>query len=132
MELGGGGVSWGVQSRPTSGHMGMCIFPNFYVGSRSCVSCKSSSILSILILGRPGFLPGVGLRPGFFATLVWAPAGHRPHFHMSSMPNGKEVAEKMRAKARAVRHDGSYGGVFEMCVWCTLKKVSILMASVSP
>ena len=40
----------------------------------------------------------------------------------------KDVAAAMRAKARAVRHDGSYGGVFEMCVWCTMKKVSIILA----
>ena len=44
------------------------------------------------------------------------------------MSNVKDVAEAMRAKARAVRHDGSYGGVFEMCVWCTMKKVSIILA----
>ena len=42
------------------------------------------------------------------------------------MSKEKEVAEAMRAKARAVRHDGSYGGVFEMCVWCTMKKRCII------
>ena len=44
------------------------------------------------------------------------------------MPKEKKVADAMRAKACAVRHDGSYGGVFEMCVWCTLKRVSIILA----
>ena len=44
------------------------------------------------------------------------------------MPNEQKVAAAMRAKADAVRHDGSYGGVFEMCVWATMKKVSIIMA----
>ena len=33
----------------------------------------------------------------------------------------------MRAKALAVRHDGSYGGGFEMCVWCTMKKRCIIL-----
>ena len=44
------------------------------------------------------------------------------------MPDEQKVAAAMRAKADAVRHDGSYGGVFEMCVWATMKKVSIIMA----
>ena len=44
------------------------------------------------------------------------------------MSKEKEAAEAMRATARAVRHDGSYGGVFEMCVWCTMRKVSIILA----
>jgi len=57
----------------------------------------------------------------------WASAGYAPHLHISAMANEIEVADAMRAKARAVRHDGSYGGVFEMCVWCTMKKRSIIL-----
>ena len=34
----------------------------------------------------------------------------------------------MRARAREVRQDASYGGIFEMCVWCRMRKVGILLA----
>ena len=61
------------------------------------------------------------------ASSGWASAGHEPHLHISAMSKEKEIAEAMRAKARAVRHDGSYGGVFEMCVWCTMKKRHIIL-----
>jgi len=61
------------------------------------------------------------------ASPVWASAGYAPHLHISAMANEKEVADAMRAKARAVRHGGSYGGVFEMCVWCTMKKRCIIL-----
>ena len=34
----------------------------------------------------------------------------------------------MRARAREVRQDASYGGIFEMCVWCRMRKVGLLLA----
>jgi hypothetical protein len=44
------------------------------------------------------------------------------------MAKEQKVAAAMRDKAKAVRHDGSYGGLFEMCVWANMKKVSIILA----
>ena len=124
MELGGGGVSWGVQSRHTSGHMGMCIFPNKLFRIKVLCIVKMLHILSILIIC---LRPGIESDERFFDTPVWASAGYAPQLHISAMSKEKEVAEAMRAKARAVRHDGSYGGVFEMCVWCTMKKRHIIL-----
>ena len=40
----------------------------------------------------------------------------------------KNIANQMRARAREVRHDGSYGGLFEIAVWCYMRKVHILLA----
>ena len=40
----------------------------------------------------------------------------------------KAESEALYARARSVRHDGSYGGVFEMCVWCHMQKVTIVLA----
>ena len=45
---------------------------------------------------------------------------------MSSI--AKAESEALRARARAVRRDGSYGGIFEMCVWCHLTKATIILA----
>ena len=39
-----------------------------------------------------------------------------------------EIVEQMRARARDVRQDGSYGGLFEIIAWCHLKKVHVLLA----
>ena len=44
------------------------------------------------------------------------------------MPKAKAESAALRARARAVRHDGSYGGIFEMCVWCHLTKATIILA----
>ena len=44
------------------------------------------------------------------------------------MSKEQKVAAAMRDKAKAVRHDGSYGGLFEMCVWAKMKNVSIILA----
>ena len=38
------------------------------------------------------------------------------------------VAAAMRARAREVRHDGSFGGLFEITVWCSMRKVHVLLA----
>ena len=40
----------------------------------------------------------------------------------------KNIANQMRARARQVRHDGSYGGLFEIAVWCHMRKVNVLLA----
>ena len=81
-------------------------------------------LLSILVIWlRSGIESGERVR----ASSGWASAGHEPHLHISAMSKEKEIAEAMRAKARAVRHDGSYGGVFEMCVWCTMSKRHIVL-----
>ena len=124
MELGGGGVRWGVQSRPTSGHTWTCIFPNMVTRLKVLNMTQMLYILSILIIWP---LLGIESDERTHASPVWASAGFAPHLHISAMPDEKEVAEAMRAKARAVRHDGSYGGVFEMCVWCTMKKRGIFL-----
>ena len=113
-----------MQSRPTSGHMVMCVFPNMLFRFKALCIAKMLSLLSILIIW---LRPGIESDERFFDTPVWASAGYAPHLHISAMSKEKEVAEAMRAKARAVRHDGSYGGVFEMCVWCTMKKRYIVL-----
>ena len=40
----------------------------------------------------------------------------------------RDIAKEMRARAREVRHDGSFGGLFEITVWCSLRKVHVLLA----
>ena len=81
-------------------------------------------VLSILVIWlRSGIESADRVR----ASPGWASAGHESHLHISAMAKEKEIAEAMRAKARAVRHDGSYGGVFEMCVWCNMSKRHILL-----
>ena len=47
---------------------------------------------------------------------------------MTAKMKAKDAAAALRARARAVRHDGSYGGIFEMCVWCHMQKCAILLA----
>ena len=47
---------------------------------------------------------------------------------MSAKMKAKDAAAALRARARAVRHDGSYGGIFEMCVWCHMTKAALLLA----
>ena len=44
------------------------------------------------------------------------------------MSKKKNAADRMRARAREVRQDASYGGIFEMCVWCRMRKVGLLLA----
>jgi len=60
VELGGGGVSWGVQSGPTSGHMGMCIFPNNYAISAQGLVYRANVIHIIHFDSRSSWLrPGI-------------------------------------------------------------------------
>ena len=40
----------------------------------------------------------------------------------------RDIAKEMRARAREVRRDGSFGGLFEITVWCSLRKVHVLLA----
>ena len=40
----------------------------------------------------------------------------------------RDVAAEMRARAREVRRDGSFCGLFEITVWCSLRKVHVLLA----
>ena len=44
------------------------------------------------------------------------------------MAKKKSLADRLRARAREVRHDASYGGIFEMCVWSSMRKSAILLA----
>ena len=44
------------------------------------------------------------------------------------MAKHRKVAVAMRARAREVRQDASYGGIFEMLVWCNMRKVHLLLA----
>ena len=37
------------------------------------------------------------------------------------------IANQARARARAVRQDGSYCGLFEITVWCSMKNVRVLL-----
>ena len=52
----------------------------------------------------------------------------RPTLQKSASAKEQTVAAAMRDKAKAVRHDGSYGGLFEICVWANMKKVSVILA----
>ena len=47
---------------------------------------------------------------------------------MTAKMKAKDAGAALRARAREVRHDGSYGGIFEMLVWCHMHKVGILIA----
>ena len=44
------------------------------------------------------------------------------------MPSRRDVAAAMRARARQVRQDGAYGGLFEIMVWCRLNRMHVLLA----
>ena len=80
-------------------------------------------LCSLIICLRAGIESDIRV----FGTPAWASAGSAPQLHTSAMAEEKEVAGAMRSKAGAVRQDGSYGGVFEMCVWCTMKKRAIIL-----
>ena len=43
------------------------------------------------------------------------------------MAKKKSPADRLRARAREVRHDASYGGIFEMCVWSSMRKTALFL-----
>ena len=60
------------------------------------------------------------------------PPGFRPSATVTSiisaMAKKKSPADRLRARARKVRHDASYGGIFEMCVWGSMRKTALFLA----
>ena len=74
-----------------------------------------------------GFRP-IANRTSFSASSSWVSAGCDHHLHISAMSKRKNAADAMRALAREVRQDASFCGIFEMCVWCRMRKVGLLLA----
>ena len=114
------------------------IIPICYFGSRYRASFICHTIAPYIGFGRLFGAPRVqipprGFRPianrtSFSASPSWVSAGCGQHLHISAMSKRKNAADAMRARAREVRQDASYGGIFEMCVWCRMRKVGLLLA----
>ena len=125
--------------------MGVCIFSNMpriipicYFGPKYRASFICHTIAPWIGFGRlfgafrvhippRGFRP-IANRTSFSASPSWVSAGCGTHLHISAMSKRSNTAIAVRARAREVRQDASYGGIFEMCVWCRMRKVGLLLA----
>ena len=102
----------------------------------SCVVYVAQLLLRVLIsascLGHLAFrVPVAGLgRLRTARRYLARPPGFRPSATsiISAMAKKKSPADRLRARAREVRHDASYGGIFEMCVWSSMRKTALFLA----